>query len=258
MANTAVNVNVPNQPGLIAYLYVTEVGQAAPDVAGYALVFASGIQHTFFVIDALEGVYSVIVRDALGNTVQQGTVDLKDDAGPYTVRTLYPNPSEVLENVEYGLGLTGTLHLPPSSVVMFGYEYGGDAITVVGAYRVVSQEDFFIEPMVIGDDYVSALGRQLVFEIGLTFTPARSELKFWNCDNEVVSESTSFVDLGSGIWQVTHQLLGSVTELALQEGSYRWALTVEDAGGNKATISFGDCDQGSVKWVAADKDSSNC
>lgn len=173
------------------------------------------------------------------------------DAGNITS----PAVGDVRNGVVYGLydALTGVLQLPPESVVLLGFGYGANGVEFYGTYRVSSAEDVFTEDLIIGDDYIDALGRDLSFEVTVSFTPVTSSLKFWNCSRgEYTSTDAIIASLGNSEWSIRHQVLGSDTSAALKEGLYRWALTLADAAGNQATVNYGDCDVGRVEWVSSD------
>ena len=93
------------------------------------------------------------------------------------------------------------------------------------------------EPIVIGDDYLAAMGRALQWTVAAMtgYTLATSTCKFGGrCKTNAWLVTGTITDAGAGNWLLSFDLPKASTT-ALAEGYYEWSVEVTNAAGLETT-----------------------
>lgn len=232
MANTIILINTPDTTGLtLIRLTAVGAGQPQPNASGYAPVSTSnGWEYQITASEALVGFYRLQVENGAGATVAQGFVNIEaDDAGPYVadeslsvirtearIKTLLQNAIDIQAKTDLIGSGSATLSQPVSS-----------------AGQIVS-------PIIIGDDYLAALGRAFEWTVdplpGVVVGDASCKFGGSNGDDSwLITGTVSEVTVNSETkWKLSFDMTKAVSG-DLGAGVYDWSVELLDGSNNEVT-----------------------
>jgi hypothetical protein len=246
MASTVIQADIAEDwAPILGKLFITEVGQVAPDSNGYSLTLDANIggKYTFTVPEACVGIYRVELSNDVGAYVGQGWVWIEaDDTNTYVASNdfvsvhTYKLLNEVDTNVDEILVDTGTT-IPATLATI------DSCTSVIGSGTVTINapvaDDGGLLYLVIGDDYLAANGRALEWTFdeiaGITASAVSSfGLKNPNDATDLADFTGTVTDLGSGTFKASVEI-NDPDLVDLAPGYYDWSLSVVE-GGTKITI----------------------